>query len=261
MLLADYGAEVVKIEPPEGDTPRQWPPIHDGDSGELRLVSAKKSIALDLKNPADLDLARRLVLEADVLVENNRAGAMERLGLGWSWRSARKPSLIYCAISAYGQDGPRSGEGGFDLTMQAAAGVMSVTGETEGAPVKCGVPISDFTAGLYAAFTIAAALARCAPTPSVGAATSTCPCSPPRWRWARCRPANTSAPAATRAGWARRTRAMRPTRRSAAPMAGSPSPPATRSCGARCAPSPACRTCFRMRASPPRRCGRPTRRR
>lgn len=161
MLLADYGAQVIKIEPPEGDTLRQWPPIHDGDSENFASLNrAKKSIALDLKNATDLEVARRLVLEADVLVENNRAGAMERLGLGWTWCRAHKPSLIYCAISAYGQDGPRSREGGFDLTMQAAAGVMSVTGEAEGAPVKCGVPISDFTAGLYAAFSITAALAR-----------------------------------------------------------------------------------------------------
>lgn len=161
MLLADYGAEVLKIEPPEGDTLRQWPPIHNGDSENFASLNrSKRSIALDLKNPEDLGLARRLVLEADVLVENNRAGAMERLGLGWSWCHAHKPSLIYCSISAYGQAGPRSGEGGFDLTMQAAAGVMSVTGEADGAPVKCGVPISDFTAGLYAAFSISAALAQ-----------------------------------------------------------------------------------------------------
>ncbi|MBY4599145.1 CoA transferase [Ottowia caeni] len=161
MLLADYGAEVIKIEPPEGDTLRQWPPIKNGDSENFASLNrSKRSIALDLKNPEDLELARKLVLEADVLVENNRAGAMERLGLGWSWFKQRKPSLIYCSISAYGQDGPRSGEGGFDLTMQAAGGVMSVTGEADGAPVKCGVPISDFTAGLYAAFSISSALAR-----------------------------------------------------------------------------------------------------
>ncbi|MFT4194346.1 CaiB/BaiF CoA transferase family protein [Ottowia sp.] len=169
MLLADYGAQVVKVEPPEGDTLRQWPPIHDGDSENFASLNrAKQSIALDLKNPADLAVARRLVLESDVLVENNRAGAMERLGLGWPWFRARKPSLVYCSISAYGQDGPRAGEGGFDLTMQAAAGVMSVTGEPEGAPVKCGVPISDFTAGLYAAFSIAAALARLRADPAGG---------------------------------------------------------------------------------------------
>lgn len=161
MLLADYGADVVKVEPPEGDTLRQWPPITQGDSENFASLNrAKRSIALDLKDPQDLAVARRLVLEADVLVENNRAGAMERLGLGWSWFRERKPSLIYCSISAYGQSGPRAAEGGFDLTMQAAAGVMSVTGEPDGGPVKCGVPISDFTAGLYAAFSISAALAR-----------------------------------------------------------------------------------------------------
>ena len=161
MLLADFGADVVKIEPPEGDTLRQWPPISQGDSENFASLNrAKRSIALDLKDPADLDLARQIVLASDVLVENNRAGAMERLGLGWSWFRQHKPELIYCSISAYGQDGPRAGEGGFDLTMQAAAGVMSVTGEPDGAPVKCGVPIADFTAGLYAAYSIAAALAR-----------------------------------------------------------------------------------------------------
>ncbi|WP_298430517.1 CoA transferase [Ottowia sp.] len=161
MLLADFGAEVVKIEPLEGDTLRQWPPIRQGDSENFASLNrSKRSIALDLKNPDDLDLARRIVLDSDVLVENNRAGAMERLGLGWSWFRERKPNLIYCSISAYGQDGPRAGEGGFDLTIQAAAGVMSVTGEPGGAPVKCGVPIADFTAGLYGAYAIAAALAR-----------------------------------------------------------------------------------------------------
>ncbi|MBX3672563.1 MAG: CoA transferase [Burkholderiales bacterium] len=161
MLLADYGAEVVKVEPPEGDAMRQWPPVNGGYSENFASVNrGKKSVALDLKSPADRDLARALALEADVLVENNRPGVMARLGLGWDWFGPRKPSLVYCAISAFGQVGPRSAEGGFDLTIQAATGVMSVTGEEGGAPVKCGVPISDFTAGLYAAFSIAAMLRR-----------------------------------------------------------------------------------------------------
>ncbi|OWT56783.1 CaiB/BaiF CoA transferase family protein [Candidimonas nitroreducens] len=161
MLLADYGADVVKIEPPQGDGLRQWPPIQQGYSENFASLNrGKRSACLDLKNEADRDLARRLVLEADVLVENNRPGVMERLGLGWSWFKERKPELVYCSISAYGQTGPRSAEGGFDLTIQAAAGVMSVTGEPDGAPVKCGVPVSDFTAGLYGAFSIAAMLAR-----------------------------------------------------------------------------------------------------
>jgi crotonobetainyl-CoA:carnitine CoA-transferase CaiB-like acyl-CoA transferase len=85
---------------------------------------------------------------------------MQRLGLGWDWFATRKPSLVYCSISAYGQDGPRGPEGGFDLTIQAAAGVMSVTGEPDGAPVKAGVPLSDFASGLYAAYSIASLLHR-----------------------------------------------------------------------------------------------------
>jgi crotonobetainyl-CoA:carnitine CoA-transferase CaiB-like acyl-CoA transferase len=161
MLLADFGAEVVKVEPPEGDAMRSWPPLSDGYSENFASLNrGKRSIALDLKNPADLEVARRLALEADVVVENSRPGAMQRLGLGWDWFAGRKPSLVYASISAYGQDGPRGGEGGFDLTIQAAAGVMSVTGEPGGAPVKAGVPLADFASGLYAAYSIAALLAR-----------------------------------------------------------------------------------------------------
>ena len=161
MLLADYGAQVVKIEPPEGDAMRTWPPLSAGYSENFASLNrGKQSIALDLKHPDGLDMARRLALQADVLVENSRPGAMQRLGLGWDWFAPRKPSLVYCSISAFGQDGPRGAEGGFDVTIQAAAGVMSVTGEPGGAPVKAGVPLADFASGLYAAFTIAAVLAR-----------------------------------------------------------------------------------------------------
>jgi crotonobetainyl-CoA:carnitine CoA-transferase CaiB-like acyl-CoA transferase len=161
MLLADYGAEVVKVEPPEGDAMRQWPPVNGGYSENFASINrGKKSVALDLKNTVDRDFARALVLESDVLVENNRPGVMQRLGLGWDWFGPRKPSLVYCSISAFGQAGPRAAEGGFDLTIQAATGVMSVTGEPDGAPVKCGVPLSDFAAGLYAAFSIASLIAR-----------------------------------------------------------------------------------------------------
>jgi crotonobetainyl-CoA:carnitine CoA-transferase CaiB-like acyl-CoA transferase len=161
MLLADFGATVTKIESPDGDAMRQWPPLTDGFSENFASVNrGKRSVVLDLKDPAQRDIARDLVLQADVLVENNRPGAMQRLGLGWDWFGPRKPSLVYCAISAYGQDGPRGGEGGFDLTIQASAGVMSVTGEPDGAPVKAGVPLVDFAAGLYAAYSIAAMLNR-----------------------------------------------------------------------------------------------------
>ncbi len=161
MLLADFGAEVTKVEPPEGDSLRQWPPLSQGFSENFASINrGKRSVLLNLKEPDDLEVARCLALRADVLVENNRPGAMSRLGLGWDWFAPRKPSLVYCSISAYGQDGPRGDEGGFDLTVQAAAGVMSVTGEPGGEPVKAGVPVADFAAGLYAAYSIAALLNR-----------------------------------------------------------------------------------------------------
>jgi len=95
-----------------------------------------------------------------VLIENNRPGVMQRLGLGYEDLARERPALVYCSISAFGQEGPRAEEGGFDLTMQAMSGVMSVTGEPGGAPVKCGVPLSDFCAGLYAAYAVAAVLRR-----------------------------------------------------------------------------------------------------
>ncbi|HMM76033.1 MAG TPA: CoA transferase [Gammaproteobacteria bacterium] len=163
MLLADYGAEIIKIEPPEGDSMRRSPPVNGGCSENFASVNrGKRSVVLDLEDALDLERARTLVLGADVLVENERPGALQRLGLGWDWFASRRPQLVYCSISAYGQDGPRGGEGGFDLTIQAAAGVMSVTGEPDGEPVKAGVPIGDFAAGLYAAYSIAALLNRVA---------------------------------------------------------------------------------------------------
>ena len=161
MLLADMGADVIKVEPPGGDMLRHWPPHTDGFSENFASLNrSKRSIALDLKHPGDRDIALALMRKADVVIENNRPGAMDRLGLGWTHIHAQNPKLIYCSISAYGQTGPRAGEGGFDVTMQAASGLMSITGEPGGPPVKCGVPVADFTAGLYGAFAVAAALAR-----------------------------------------------------------------------------------------------------
>lgn len=160
MLLADLGADVVKIENPDGgDSLRSWPPLTDGYSENFASLNRnKRSVTLNLKDPAEADLLRRLVRDADVLVENNRPGVMTRLGLGYEHLAAINPKLVYCSISAYGQSGPRAAEGGFDLTVQAMSGLMSVTGEPGGAPVKCGVPVADFAAGLYGAFSIAAAL-------------------------------------------------------------------------------------------------------
>ncbi|MCH9674018.1 MAG: CoA transferase, partial [Gammaproteobacteria bacterium] len=161
MLLGDMGADVIKIEPPTGDAMRQWPPLTDGFSENFASVNRnKRAIALDLKNAEDIEIAKGIVASADVLLENNRPGVMDRLGLGYEALRAINPGLVYCSISAYGQQGPRSREGAFDVTMQAISGIMSVTGEGEGAPVKCGVPVSDFATGLYAAFNITAALMR-----------------------------------------------------------------------------------------------------
>ncbi|MBK1787805.1 CaiB/BaiF CoA transferase family protein [Prauserella cavernicola] len=159
MLLADLGADVVKVESPAGDTMRQWPPITDGFSDNFASLNRnKRSVALDLKDPEDNATARRLIAEADVVIENSRPGVMAKLGLDYATVSADQPGLVYASISAFGQEGPRSREGGFDLTIQAMSGIISVTGEPGGAPVKCGVPISDFATGLYAAFAVAAAL-------------------------------------------------------------------------------------------------------
>jgi crotonobetainyl-CoA:carnitine CoA-transferase CaiB-like acyl-CoA transferase len=160
MLLADMGADVIKVEHPQGgDTLRAWPPISDGYSENFASLNRnKRSVTLDLKNAEDIGRAMALIETADVVIENNRPGVMDRLGLGYEAIRASKPGIVYCSISAYGQTGPRSQEGGFDLTVQAMSGIMSITGEPGGAPVKCGVPLADFSAGLYAAFSVASAL-------------------------------------------------------------------------------------------------------
>lgn len=160
MLLADMGADVIKVEHPDGgDTMRAWPPISGGYSENFASLNRnKRSVTLDLKDPAGNARARDLIRSADIVLENNRPGVMQRLGLDYATVSADQPALVYCSISAYGQEGPRSTEAGFDLTLQAMSGVMSVTGEPGAPPVKCGVPISDFGTGLYAAYAIAAAL-------------------------------------------------------------------------------------------------------
>jgi crotonobetainyl-CoA:carnitine CoA-transferase CaiB-like acyl-CoA transferase len=159
MLLADQGADVIKVEAPQGDGMRGWPPHTGGFSENFASLNRnKRSVVLDLKAPADAELARQLCVAADVVLENFRPGVMDRLGLGYETLAAARPSLVYCSISAFGQQGPRAQEGGFDVTLQAAGGVMSVTGEPDGGPVKCGVPLTDFCAGLYAAYAIAGAL-------------------------------------------------------------------------------------------------------
>lgn len=160
LLLADMGADVIKVENPEGgDTLRSWPPISEGYSENFASLNRnKRSVTLNLKEPSDLARFLKLAAEADVLVENNRPGVMDRLGAGYAAVRALNPGIVYCSISAYGQEGPRAQEGGFDLTVQAMSGIMSVTGEPGRPPVKCGVPLADFAAGLYAGFAIVSAL-------------------------------------------------------------------------------------------------------
>ena len=159
LLLADMGADVIKVESPEGDGMRNWPPHTAGYSENFASLNrGKRSAVFNLKNPGEVEQAMQLCLSADVVLENFRPGVMQRLGLGYEALSKLKPSLVYCSISAFGQEGPRSQEGGFDVTLQAIGGVMSVTGEPGGAPVKSGVPLTDFAAGLYAAFSITSSL-------------------------------------------------------------------------------------------------------
>jgi crotonobetainyl-CoA:carnitine CoA-transferase CaiB-like acyl-CoA transferase len=159
MLLADMGADVIKVERASGDAMRTWPPVNDGYSENFASINrGKRSVVLDLKSPEGVANARRLILSADAVIENFRPGVMKRNGLDYQSLSAEKPDLIYCSISAFGQSGPRTSEGGFDLTMQAMSGVMSITGEPGSAPVKCGVPLCDFVSGLYGAMGVVSAL-------------------------------------------------------------------------------------------------------
>lgn len=166
LLLADMGADLIKVENPKGgDTLRSWPPMSDGFSENFASLNRnKRSVTLDLKQPDDVARFKGLIKQADVLIENNRPGVMERLGIGFEALKAENPRLIMASISAYGQTGPRAAEGGFDLTVQAMSGIMSVTGEPDRPPVKCGVPVADFSAGLYAAFAVSSALRQVAAT-------------------------------------------------------------------------------------------------
>lgn len=159
-LLADMGADVIKVESPEGgDLMRQWPPLIDGYSQYFASVNRnKRSVTLNLKEAGGREAARLLALSADVVIENFRPGVMAKFGLDHATLAKVKPTLVYCSVSAFGQTGPRAAEGGFDMTVQAMSGVMSVTGERDGRPAKCGIPVADFTAGLYAAFSVVAAL-------------------------------------------------------------------------------------------------------
>ncbi len=162
-MLADLGADVVKVEraPLGDDVRRMTPPSIEGESAAFLMLNRnKRAIALDLKQEVARNAFLRLARGSDVVIENYRAGAMERLGLGYARLRAENPALIYAAISGFGRSGPYAPRGGYDLIAQAMSGLMSITGEGPGRPpVKIGAPIADFAAGLLAALGIAAAYA------------------------------------------------------------------------------------------------------
>jgi crotonobetainyl-CoA:carnitine CoA-transferase CaiB-like acyl-CoA transferase len=160
MLLADLGADVIKIEPPGGDSTRQMPGAVGTDSPSFNAVNrGKRSVVLNLKLPASKEAFKRLVRSTDILIENYRPGVMAGLGLDYQSLAALNPGLIYASISGYGQSGPNRSKGGFDLIAQGVAGIMSITGEPGGPPVKAGIPVTDLGAGLFALVGVLAALA------------------------------------------------------------------------------------------------------
>jgi len=161
LMLADFGADVIKVEKIAGgdDIRRAVPPtVGDVSAAYLMMNRNKRGIALDLKSEGGSAVFRRLAASADVVVENNRTGVMDRLGIGYDRLKADNPALIYCAISGFGQTGPYADRGGFDLIAQGMSGLMSITGEGAGRPpVKVGAPMTDITAGILAAMAILAA--------------------------------------------------------------------------------------------------------
>ena len=157
-LLADLGAEVIKLEPPQGDDYRHVGPFLNGESALFTLMNrGKESIVLDLKDPAAQATARAIALQCDVIVENFRPGVASRLGLGPELRR-EKPDLIYASISGFGQTGPAAHLPAYDLVAQAMSGLMAATGEDGGQPLKVGESYGDLMAGLYASWAILAAL-------------------------------------------------------------------------------------------------------
>ena len=164
-LLADLGADVVKVERPDrGDGLRKWPPFSRDGEGEpysegfASINRNKRSVIANLKDEQDVARLRRLCSACHVLIENFRPGVLSRHGLSYETLAAENEQLVYCSVTGYGQSGPYASRGAFDVTVQAASGVMSVTGEPDGQPVKCGVPFGDFCAGLYASYSILASV-------------------------------------------------------------------------------------------------------
>jgi formyl-CoA transferase len=161
LMLGDMGADVIKIElPGAGDETRSWgPPFVDGESSYFMTVNRnKRSVTLDLKSESGLEALRRLLKTADVLVENFRPGAMDRLGLGFEQAKTLNPSLVFCSVSGFGQTGPRARQPAYDAILQGMGGIQSVTGEADGVPTRVGVPMADIASGMFAAYAVATAL-------------------------------------------------------------------------------------------------------
>jgi formyl-CoA transferase len=160
MILADMGAEVIKIEEPgKGDDTRSWPPFVAGEATYFMSVNRnKKSVTLNLKAPAARKILTDLVKMSDVVLENFRPGTMEKLGLGYAALSTLNKKLVYCAVSGFGESGPEGGRAGYDLVVQAESGLMDITGFPDGPPVKMGTSIADLVAGMSAAHGVTLAL-------------------------------------------------------------------------------------------------------
>ena len=157
MLLADMGADVIKIEKPNGgdDTRRMGPPFIDTESAAfLAMNRNKRSIVLNFKEQSGVQAMKTLVKDADIVIENYRTGTMDRLGLGYEDLKNINPGIIYCSISGFGRTGPYANRGGFDLVAQGMSGLMSITGVPNSPPVKVGVPIADMNAGMFATYGI-----------------------------------------------------------------------------------------------------------
>ena len=160
MVLGDLGAEVIKVEPPEGDETRGWgPPFTGGESAYYLCVNRnKRGMVVNLKTEEGRAIIRGLIKQSDVLVENFRLGTLARFSLDFESASVINPSLIYCSITGFGQTGPLRDRPGYDFMIQAMGGIMSITGEPDGEPMKVGVAVADLFAGQNAVIAILAAL-------------------------------------------------------------------------------------------------------
>ncbi len=161
MILADHGADVIKVEPPQGDETRDWGPPFDAahDASYFQGVNRnKRGLALDISKPAGRAVVLRLLEGADVLVENFKTGSMERWGLGYATLEPLFPGLIHCRVSGFGAEGPLGGLPGYDAIVQAMVGLMSINGNPADGPLRIGTPVVDMTTGLYSTVAILMAL-------------------------------------------------------------------------------------------------------